>query len=129
SAARDAAAWAAVRADPSLQFAPVAPAAPPKPPERLLGPGRLLERPLPPLGELLGFDWRWLQWALFGVATLGALWLVCRLVVQRFRVKRRGLAPAAAEEWAPEREAAMALLEDADRLAAAGRFGEATHLL
>jgi hypothetical protein len=32
-------------------------------------------------------------------------------------------------EWIPDRDAAVALLEDADRLAADGRFGEAAHLL
>jgi hypothetical protein len=32
-------------------------------------------------------------------------------------------------EWAPDRDAAAALLEEADRLAAAGRYGEAVHLL
>lgn len=35
----------------------------------------------------------------------------------------------AATDWRPEPEAARALLEDADSLAAQGRFGEAVHLL
>jgi len=129
SAARDAAAWAAVRADPTLQFAPVPPPAPPEPPEWLLALGRFLERLLRPLGELLGLDWRWLQWALIGLAALGALWLVWALVVQPLLARRQQNVPPAAQDWAPEREAALALLEDADRLAAAGRFGEAAHLL
>ena len=36
---------------------------------------------------------------------------------------------ATSEEWAPDRAAALALLEDADRLAASGQYGEAAHLL
>jgi hypothetical protein len=32
-------------------------------------------------------------------------------------------------EWTPDRADAVALLEDADRLAAEGRYGEAAHLL
>ena len=38
-------------------------------------------------------------------------------------------AAAAEEEWQPEHAATLALLEDADRLAAEGRFDEATRLL
>ena len=45
-----------------------------------------------------------------------------------FRTDGRGY-PEAEPEWAPDRAEAIALLEDADRLAAAGRFGEAVHLL
>ena len=129
STARDAAAWVAVRADPSLQFAPVAPPVQPEPPQWLLALGRLLGRLLRPLGELLGLDWRWLQWLLIGLATLGALWLLWTLVLQPLLAKRRASVPGAEEEWSPQREAALALLEDADQLAAAGRFGEAAHLL
>jgi hypothetical protein len=43
------------------------------------------------------------------------------------RWRKPPAAPAA--DWRPEPEQARALLDDADRLAAAGRFGEAIHLL
>src|SRR5690606_26314616 len=43
--------------------------------------------------------------------------------------RRRSNPPPEAAEWQPDTEAALALLEDADRLAALGRYEEATHLL
>jgi hypothetical protein len=45
-------------------------------------------------------------------------------MMQRWRRRE-----SAAQEWAPTREEALALLEEADRLAAEGRYGEAAHLL
>jgi hypothetical protein len=42
---------------------------------------------------------------------------------------RRREPEQAAAEWTPDAGEALALLEDADRLAAEGRFDEATHLL
>jgi len=128
-AAREIAAWSAVRADASLQFAPLATPEPPKTPEWILWLGRLLERLLRPLGELLGIDWRCFKWGLVGLAAIGALWLGWKLVLEPLLARRRTAAPAADEDWSPERAAALALLEEADRLAAAGRFGEAAHLL
>ena len=128
SAARDARAWEAVRADASIQFAPIAPPAPQVTPEWLLALGRLLERMLRPLGELLGMDWRWLKWGLVAAAVAGALWLVWVLLLAPLFARRRAAAVGAAE-WAPDGDAALALLEDADRLAAEGRYGEAAHLL
>jgi hypothetical protein len=127
-AARELAAWQAVRADSSIQFAPVAPPPPPEPPEWLLALGRFLERLMRPLGDLLGLDWRWLMWTLAALAAAGALWLLWSLVLAPLLARRR-TATAAAEVWSPDRDAALALLEDADRLAAEGRYGEAAHLL
>ncbi|QGN54777.1 hypothetical protein [Novosphingobium sp. Gsoil 351] len=129
AAARDSAAWAALRADPSIQFAPVPPPAPPVTPEWLLAVGRFLERLLRPLGELLGMDWRWLMGTLLTLAGAGALWLVWVLAIAPWLARRRAEAVAETPEWSPDRAAALALLEDADRLAAAGRYGEAAHLL
>jgi hypothetical protein len=66
----------------------------------------------------------------WGGLALGAaliLWFVAREVWET-RLKRKP-ATAAPADWRPEPEAARALLEEADRLAAAGRFGEAIHLL
>jgi len=128
TAARDLAAWQAVRADASIQYAPVPAPKPPETPDWLVAIGRFLQRLLSPLGDLLGIDWTWLKWGLIGLAALGALWLVWALVVAPLLARRRK-APAAVENWTPGRDAALALLEDADRLAAEGRFGEAAHLL
>ena len=127
-AARDLAAWQAVRADETIQYAPVAPPTPPEAPEWLMALGRFFERLTRPLGELLGLDWRWLMWLLIALAAAGALWLAWALLVEPLLARRRAAA-AAEEAWTPDREAALALLDDADRLAAEGRYGEAAHLL
>ena len=117
-----------MRADDTLQFAPVAPPKPPVTPEWLLEIGRLLERLLGPLGELLGMNWRVIGWVLLGLAALGAAAMLWVLVIRPL-LDRRRLARPAEPEWAPERDAALALLEDADRLAAQGDYAAAAHLL
>ena len=126
-AARDLAAWQAVRADETIQYAPVAPPKPAETAEWLLAIGRFLERLTRPLGELLGLDWRWLMWLLIALAAAGALWLLWTLVIEPLLARRRS--SETAEAWQPDRDAALALLDDADRLAAEGRYGEAAHLL
>ena len=129
AAARDSAAWAAMRADSSIQFAPVPPPPPQVTPEWLLAVGRFIERLLRPLGELMGMDWRWLMWTLLVLAAAGALWLGWTLVLAPLLARRRAVQTTVGEEWSPGRDAALALLEEADRLAAAGEYGEAAHLL
>ena len=129
TAARDSAAWTALRADSSIQFAPVAPPPPQVTPDWLLAVGRFLERLLRPLGELMGMDWRWLMWTLIALAGGGALWLAWTLLIAPLLARRRAATAPEPAQWAPDRAAALALLEDADRLAAAGHYGEAAHLL
>ncbi len=70
---------------------------------------------------------RYLFWGglILGVAVIA--WLVIREFLGRRRVKAQ--AAAAAADWRPTEDAARTLLEDADRLAAEGRFGDAVHLL
>jgi hypothetical protein len=58
----------------------------------------------------------------------GALWIAWSLLWPLWR-DRRPREAAAETEWTPDRAAAIALLEEADRLAAEGRYGEAAHLL
>jgi hypothetical protein len=70
-----------------------------------------------------------LKFVFWGGLALGAaliVWFVAREVLATRFAKPQAAAPA---DWRPEPEAARALLEEADRLAAAGRFGEAIHLL
>ena len=129
TAARDAVAWTELRADPSIQFAPVPPPPPQVTPDWLLAVGRFFEKLLRPLGELMGMDWRWLMWTLIALAGVGTLWLVWTLVLAPWLARRRSAGAVETPEWTPDRATALALLEDADRLAAAGRFGEAAHLL
>ena len=129
AAARDSDAWTALRADSSIQFAPVPPPPPQVTPDWLLAVGRFLERLLRPLGELMGLDWRWLMWTLIALAGVGALWLGWTLVLAPWLARRKVTGALETPEWTPDRSAALALLEDADRLAAAGQYGEAAHLL
>ncbi len=133
SPALDAAAWERLRDDGDLQFAPVniPEITPPEPSwfERMLAEVfRFLAELFAPVGEVLGASWSWLQWVL--LAAVAAFVIV--LLVRAFGpgAERRSRAQAAAEEeWRPETAASLALLEDADRLAAEGRFDEATRLL
>jgi hypothetical protein len=69
-----------------------------------------------------------MYWVLIGLAALGVLFLIYRLVEP---LLGRNRAPAGEEvpEWVPDRGQAIALLDEADRLAGEGKFDEATHLL
>jgi hypothetical protein len=128
-AARD---WEAVRAASDIQFAPVGPVVPPRPPvppEWLLRFGEWLQKVFGGLGDWFGIPWPVFEKILIGLAILGAailLWAILRPLIARLRQPRT---PSAEPEWTPDRHQALALLEDADRLAAEGRYDEATHLL
>lgn len=128
--------WEALRADDTVQFAPVTiPEVPPPEPGWLAQMlGRLVQAIadlLAPLGQALGGSWGWLQWVLAGLVAIFAIVLLVRLLapVIGARRQRRGIDAAAAEEWRPDAAASLALLDDADQLAAEGRFDAATRLL
>jgi hypothetical protein len=128
--------WTEVRADGNLQFEPVKiPEIPPRKPswfdELLDDLGELLADLFGPMGEALGGSWSWLQWVIAGAVALFALVLLVRLYGPGFGRRGKTAADKAAEaqEWRPDAAASLALLEDADKLAAEGRFDEATHLL
>lgn len=125
-----------MRGQADIQFAPVAPTKPPEPSPWLKWLGEMLQSALKaiadllrPLGEMLGLSWPVFQKILIALAALGALFLLWRLVVQPLLAWNSRPRAKAEPEWTPDRAAAVALLEDADRLAAAGRYGEAAHLL
>lgn len=123
-AARD---WQAIRDAGEIQFAPLPPIEPPKPPDWLKWLGEVLRKLFEPIGEALGMSWPVLEKLLIAIAILAALLIAWRLLSPLLAMRR---APRLVEpEWAPDRAAALGLLEDADRLAAQGRFGEAVHLL
>lgn len=132
-AARDAASdWEAVRGAADIQYAPLPPFKPDPPgqvPEWLQALGRMLEAIFAPLGRLLGMSWPVFSNILIALAVLLALFILWRLVgpaIDAWRGRSREEAP---EAWVPAEAEALALLEDADRLAGEGRFDEATHLL
>jgi len=133
SAAQDAAAsWRAVRASADTQFAPLPPIATPTPrtPSWLQWLGKMLEALFAPIGRLLGVSWPVFQWVLLAIGAALVLFFLWRMVepaIAAWRSRRpREDEPA---PWSPQRSEALALLEDADRLAGEGRYGEAAHLL
>lgn len=125
-------AWQQVRASQDIQFAPIN-IPPVKPPngwlyELLKAIGNFFARIFGGLGEAIGISWPVFRWVLLAIAIALVLLLLWRLLkpVLLLRMPQRA---GDEEEWAPDRGAAQALLEDADRLAAEGRYGEAAHLL
>lgn len=133
AAAGDAASdWEAVRHVADIQYAPLpATKGPqiPQMPEWLKVLGRALEAIFAPIGRFLGMSWPIFQWVLIGLAVLLALFMVWRLLGPAISQWRNRPREAEIQHWAPTREEAVALLDEADRLAGEGRFGEATHLL
>lgn len=123
-------AWQAVRADDTIQFAPVEvpQAPPPEPPGWLEALLRWLGEVLEPFGRALGMSWPVFRWVLLALGIALALLLLWRLLAPLAAWRPRE-ADAGDDNWSPDRGAAGALLADADRLAAQGQFDEATHLL
>jgi hypothetical protein len=72
-------------------------------------------------------------WVFLGGLALGAAlllyFLLRELFYSRMPGRRKGGAAAEEPDWRPSEAAARTLLEDADALAAEGRFEEAVHLL
>jgi hypothetical protein len=130
--------WEELRADGEIQFAPITiPETPPPEPswlsEQLDAFFKWLAELLAPLGESMADSWWWLRWVPVVLVGLFALVLVIRLIdpsLLRFGRKAKSAdGPAQEDTWRPDAAASLALLEDADRLAAEGQFDEATHLL
>ena len=79
------------------------------------------------IGRLFGGSGSVLIWILVALAVVLVAALVWRHVVPLVGLDRREAETA--PDWVPDAGDALALLEDADRLAAEGRYDEATHLL
>ncbi|WP_395330155.1 hypothetical protein WBP06_17120 [Novosphingobium sp. BL-8H] len=132
SSASDAAAdWAAVRGSADIQYSPLHPVRTPIPttPDWLRKLGEWLEAVFGPIGRMLGMSWPVFQYILIALAVLLVLFVVWRLFGPMIFDRVARPAEEAVEQWVPDQADANALLSDADRLAAEGRFAEATHLL
>ncbi len=82
------------------------------------------------IGEFFVGSWPVLKWILIGLLIAAGLMLLYRLFDLRMLGNRKSDAVEGEDaQWAPSQQESLALLEDADRLAASGRYDEATHLL
>lgn len=115
-----------MRRSAEIQFAPLPPFKPPETPAWLESLQRALEVIFGPLAKGLIAAWPVIEKGLIVAALVLALYLAWRLLGPLLGLRRR---VRVEEAWTPSREEALALLEDADRLAAEGRYGEAAHLL
>ncbi len=121
-------AYAQMRADQQTQFAPVEMPAREEPPDWIRELFEWLGNLFRPVAEALVEGWPAIKWVLIGIGVLVLAFLLWRLIGPDL-FARRSRKDTEQAGWVPDSKAAMALLEDADRLAAEGRFDEATHLL
>lgn len=136
-------AYHALRSDPSVQFNYAPPLKPPQPPHWLHAFFHWLGELFTPVGRAL----KWvggllpdapyakiLLWTVIAVSAAALLWaLYNRVRYGEWRIRLRRSAdwrePEQQPEWAPEEASARSWLEEADALAAEGRFAEAIHHL
>jgi hypothetical protein len=120
-----AAAHARLLRDHTLQWSFADAPAPPQMPAWLISLGRFLGDVITAVLPAL----RVLVWVGLGLALALVLYLILSEVMGVALFKRRRPQRPAVVDWRPDATVALALLEDADRLAAAGRFDEAVRLL
>ncbi len=126
--------WRELRDNSDIQFEEVQ-IVPPEPhvpswfEEALISLFGFLAELLAPIGSLLGVSWPVLQWVLLALVVVFVLYLAVRTFGPLAGKSRKAKTADSEPEWQPDHEQSAALLEDADRLAAEGRFDEATHLL
>ena len=129
--------WRDVRANPDIQFEPIVSVpTPPSPPgepgwflRALAAILEFLGDLLSPVGGAIAASWPVLQWVLLGALALFVVVLAARALGPLARRDRMGAKGAPGREWQPDEEDSIALLSEADALAAEGRFGEAVRLL
>jgi len=122
-----AAAHAKLLHDSSIQFRFDAPPPPPQAPPWLIALFKAIGQGLHVLAAPLGY----LLWAVLIAGVLAILVFLGRDLLAPPKLNQNKVLGALDREaaWRPDRAMARALLEDADRLAAAGQFTEAAHVL
>lgn len=141
---RFAAAHAALKADPGVQFILRPAPPPPQPPAWLRRFGEWLDHLLVPVGRFFAWIDGWLPrapyarillWIVLAALVAALLWVAYRRIRHgEWRWSRRNATRAAAavepdEAWRPDAAPARAWLREADAMAAEGRFAEAVHHL
>ncbi|MEL7188051.1 MAG: hypothetical protein AAGK17_00745 [Pseudomonadota bacterium] len=126
--------WDGLRNDGDIQFEPIE--IPPIPPREPSAFERWLESVFDwlgdlfaPIGTALANSWWFLQWVLLALLIAFILYLIVRMYGPLAPGKNAKGEEEDIPQWQPDRQESLALLEDADRLAAEGKFDEATHLL
>ena len=144
AADRFAAAHAALKADPTIQFTLQRAPPPPKPPEWLVALGKWLGKLFEPVGR--GLLWiahrlpHWpyakiLLWGVLALVAIALLWAVYSRVRHgewrwpRFVRRRPAVSQPIDAAWEPEAAPVHEWLREADLLAAEGRYAEAAHHL
>ena len=120
-------AWQDMRADDSIQYAEVAMPEQAPPPDWWVRFMEWLADVMAPVGSFFVYVWPVLFWVLVGTGIALLAYLIWRTFGPDLQARRSHAEKA--EEWVPDQHEALALLEEADRLAAAGQYDEATHLL
>lgn len=116
-----------MRADDEIQFAQVELPETDPPPDWLTEFLEWLGEIFTPVAGALVEAWPVLQWVLIGLAALAAIYFLLETFGPGLRRRKRDADDP--QDWSPQEHEALALLDEADRLAAAGDYDEATHLL
>lgn len=144
AADRLAAAHAALKADPTIQFTLQRAPPPPKPPEWLMQFGKWLGKVFEPVGR--GLLWiahrlpHWpyakiLLWGVLALVAIALVWAVYSRVRHgewrwpRFVRRRPAVSQSIDAAWEPDAAPVHEWLREADLLAAEGRYAEAAHHL
>jgi hypothetical protein len=123
-------AWQELRAEGNIQFAPVdVPPASAEMPEWLRQLGEFLSQLFEPVALALAYSWPVLKWVLLALAVAALLYIIYRIVEPYLRPRSGSAEYEDDDGWRPDQQIALALLEEADRLAAEGKYDAATHLL
>ncbi len=123
-----ASAWETMRAEDDIQFSPVdIPSQSRETPEWMRRLSEWLAEVFEPMFLALAGSWPVLKWVLLAVAIAALLYIIYRIIEPYLQPGDR--AEAEAYVWQPDEQFALALLEDADRLASEGKYDAATHLL
>ncbi|MXO92259.1 hypothetical protein GRI62_01380 [Erythrobacter arachoides] len=121
-------AWRGVRDDGDIQFTDIRFQEQEPPPDWLTTLFDWLAAVFAPIGRFVVAIWPVLMWVLIALGVALLSWLLWRtLAPVEWKARRRGQHDTA--QWVPDAGEALALLEEADRLAAAGEYDAATHLL